>query len=343
MRQSPKWMQFFAISMLLLGSGMLIAAYLVKIDEVVTATGQLKSSQGRNDIKTPAGGKVAKVFVKNGERVSKGDLLIEFDTTLAIEKKARSEELIRLERTGLTRKLNAISLQKQTLTQRIATQSKILSEYEMLSNVGGIARLNLLDARDKVYGLDNQLTLLDEKRREIEIESQKRIRGLQSNLKEAIQQLSYQKVVSTSSGIVFDIQAAESGVLADGATILSIVPTDGLKAEIFVPNKDIGFVKIGQSAKIRVDAFPANRYGEIDGTVKLIGADALPPSRSVNFFHYPIDIELKTSWIDNKELKIPLRSGMSISSNLIIRDKRIISVVGDFFTGQLNSIKALRN
>ena len=102
-------------------------------------------------------------------------------------------------------------------------------------------------------------------------------------------------------------------------------------------------MKIGQDAKIRVDAFPSNRYGELEGVVKLIGADALPPNRATNFFHYPIDIELEKDWLENKDLKIPLRSGMAITSNLIIRDKRVISIVGDFFTGQLNSIKALRN
>ena len=62
--------------------------------------------------------------------------------------------------------------------------------------------------------------------------------------------------------------------------ILSIVPQDGLYAEVFVPNKDIGFVKIGQEAKVRVDAFPFTRYGEIDGSVETIGADALAPDET---------------------------------------------------------------
>ena len=43
MRQSPRWLQVFAILMLLLGSGMITAGYFVRIDEVVTTTGQLKS------------------------------------------------------------------------------------------------------------------------------------------------------------------------------------------------------------------------------------------------------------------------------------------------------------
>jgi len=343
MRQSPKWMQTFAVLMLLLASGLLVAAYSLKIDEVVTAVGQLKSSKGRNDVKTPAGGKVSRVYVTNGEQVKTGDPLIKFDTTLAAEKKAESEELIALEVAGLQRKLEVISLQKESLQQRLTTKTTLVEEYQKLAKFGGIARINLLEAKDQIYELQSQINSLKQRQKELEIDSQKTIRKLQTDLKSANQQLFYQQVNATSSGIVFDIKARESGVLTEGSTILSIIPTDGLKAEVFIPNKDIGFVKIGQDAKIRVDAFPSNRYGELDGVVKLIGADALPPNKSASFFHFPIDIELKDDWLENKGLKIPLRSGMAITSNLIIRNKRVISIIGDFFTGQLNSIKALRN
>ena len=56
-----------------------------------------------------------------------------------------------------------------------------------------------------------------------------------------------------------------------------IVP-EGLFAEVLVPNGDIGFVKIGQNAKVRVDAFPFSRYGELNGKVSYISADALSPA-----------------------------------------------------------------
>lgn len=343
LRQSPKWLQFFAILMLGLGVGMIGAGYLVKIDEVVTATGQLKSIGGRKDVTTPASGKIAKVYVKNGQHVKRNDLLIEFDTTLAAESKSRSENLIHLESIGLEKKLRSLEYQTNTIQQRLKTQETIAKEYQKLSTIGGIAELSYLEVQDKVYELKNQLSQLQERSKEIEIESQKRIRGLKSELENAKQQLKYQTVSASSSGIVFDIQAIEDGVIASGSTILSIIPIDGLKAEVYIPNKDIGFVKIGQKAQVRVDAFPSNRYGEINGSVRLVGADALPPNNTISFYHFPIDISLEQSYLESNEMQIPLRSGMAITSNLIIRDKKIISIIGDFFSGQVNSIKALRN
>ena len=74
----------------------------------------------------------------------------------------------------------------------------------------------------------------------------------------------------------FNSQAQAQGVIQAGETIMTLVPQNGLKARILVSNKDIGFVKTGQSAQIRVDAFPFTRYGELTGSVAQIGADALP-------------------------------------------------------------------
>ena len=343
MRQSPRWLQGFAALLLFIGTGMLITAYVVRIDEVVTATGQLKAADGREEVKAPVGGQVAAVVVSNGESVQTGDRLLSLDTTLAKEQKERAEKLIALERNSLQRQLSSLSLQKQTYQQRLNTQELVTSEYKQLVESGGIARIQYLQARDQSLALTNQLNEIDERRRALEIESEKRVRELQSQLQTAEQQLRYQNIVATSSGIVFDLKVREAGVVQTGETILSIIPTDGLKAEVFIPNKDIGFVKVGQEAKVRVDAFPSSRYGELTGSVDFIGADALPPEAIANYYRFPVNIQLQQSWLETNGVRIPLRSGMSITSNLRIREKRAISLISDFFTGQMDSIKALRN
>ena len=106
---------------------------------------------------------------------------------------------------------------------------------------------------------------------------------MQNELKLAELKIQYQTINSPQDGIVFDSKARKEGVISSGERILSIVPQDGFYGEVFVPNKDIGFVKQGQKAKIRIDAFPFTRYGELDGSVTSIAADALPPDKNANF------------------------------------------------------------
>ena len=67
-----------------------------------------------------------------------------------------------------------------------------------------------------------------------------------------------------------------------GERILSIVPQNGLYAEVYVPNTDIGFVDRVSLPKF-VEAFPFTKYGELDASVAQIGADALPPDSVIRF------------------------------------------------------------
>ena len=135
---------------------------------------------------------------------------------------------------------------------------------------------------------------------------------------------------------------ARYGVIGAGDTILTIIPQQGLKAQVFVANKDIGFVKKGQKAQIRVDAFPFTQYGELKGRVTQIGADALPPDNKAAFYRYPVKLSIEQPFLINKDFKIPLRSGMAIKANLKLRDKRVISLISDMLVDQTDSIKSIR-
>ena len=99
---------------------------------------------------------------------------------------------------------------------------------------------------------------------------------------------------------------------------------------------------VNQEAKIRVDAFPFSRYGEINGKVSQIGAEALAPNTTANYYRFPLKITLERSYLNDKDVKIPLSSGMSITTNLKLRDKPVISLISDVFVNQADSVRSLR-
>ncbi len=56
-----------------------------------------------------------------------------------------------------------------------------------------------------------------------------------------------------------------------------IVPHDSvLEIEAQVLNKDIGFVRAGQPAAVKIESFPFTKYGLIEGGVVHVSADAIP-------------------------------------------------------------------
>ena len=78
------------------------------------------------------------------------------------------------------------------------------------------------------------------------------------------------------TGIVKDLATHTPGaVLAPGTVVLTLVPRDEpLLAEVWVTNADAGFVQPGQVARVKVGAYPFQKYGLIDGVVEQISADA---------------------------------------------------------------------
>ncbi len=66
-------------------------------------------------------------------------------------------------------------------------------------------------------------------------------------------------------------------VVTTGTELMRIVPKNSpLEIEAYLPNRDIGFVKAGQEAVIKVEAFPFTRFGIIKGEVFRVATDAIP-------------------------------------------------------------------
>src|SRR5208282_3659179 len=66
-------------------------------------------------------------------------------------------------------------------------------------------------------------------------------------------------------------------VVTSGQEIMRIVPQDSqLEIEAYMLNRDIGFVRVGQEAVVKVESFPFTRYGSIKAHVARIAKDAIP-------------------------------------------------------------------
>lgn len=158
-------------------------------------------------------------------------------------------------------------------------------------------------------------------------ESEKQLAEISSQLAETELTLKYQKIKSPVNGMVFDLKPTSPGyVVQTEIPMLKIVPTDNLVARIFIANKDVGFIRVGQQTQVRVDSYPYNEFGELKGHVQSIGSDVLAPDQTYNYFRFPITVSLERSSLLYKGQKLKLRSGMSINANVILRQRPVIAI-----------------
>lgn len=82
--------------------------------------------------------------------------------------------------------------------------------------------------------------------------------------------------------VVKDLATHTAGtVVQPGAVLLTLVPAkETLRAEVWVSNEDIGFVRPGQPVKLKFAAYPFQKYGMVEGRVEHVGADAMDSATS---------------------------------------------------------------
>ena len=203
LRQSPRWAQAFTIGLIALGSGGIIASSLIKIDEVITVTGQLKPTAGVTEVKAPAGGLIRKVYKSEGDNVKVGELIVEFDTRKAQEEiKNTTKQLNEIERTYESG-LRAMEAKKSAITKSLETNKKILQRMELLQAQGAIEENTLLQQRDKVFSMQVQIQEVIEQMVQNRSNYERNKSELQARLNQSMIQKQYEQVYANTEELHF--------------------------------------------------------------------------------------------------------------------------------------------
>ena len=113
------------------------------------------------------------------------------------------------------------------------------------------------------------------------------------------------------------------GTVRAGDPIVEVVPVDDqLVVEALVLPKDIGFIKLGQAARVKISAYDYSIFGALDGSVLSISADAVPNEKGETFFQ--VRIETRTKAIEIIDKKLPIMPGMQASVDIITGKKTIL-------------------
>lgn len=199
------------------------------------------------------------------------------------------------------------------------------------------------DLLNRIAQNDQRLAEIDSQLNKAIVENEKQIAELESQLQQAQLNLEYQVLRAPIDGIVFDLQARGPGFVANTSEpILKIVPGEGLVASVFITNQDIGFIQEGMHVDVRIDSFPFSEFGDVTGTVTRIGSDALPPDEIHPFYRFPATVELETQYLDVNGNQVILQSGMSVTANIIVRDRRVITLFSELFTNTWDSLRTVR-
>lgn len=358
-QQSPVWMR--ATTYGLMGTAAFAVGWLAlaKTDEVVSVSGKLEPLGSVQEIQMPVGGIASEILVRDGEEVTAGQVLMRLDAETTQQRLSSLQENLRLKSQQLA--LKEIELEQylllnqeeeKMLSENLNLQNEILNRYKVLNEQGATSELRFLQQKNTVAELNGKLNQVRVTRlRQKAFEQQQlqqlkaEIQELNSQITESSVNLRYQVLRSPVDGVVFDLRPRGKGYAAQGTeTVMKIVPYDTLQAKVEIPSSQIGFVKVGMPADMSIDSFPATDFGVLEGKVKSIGSDVLPPSQQDNRpnYRYPAMIQLA-----NQQLKLkggqmlPLQVGMSLSSNIKLRKVSYLQLLLGTFQDKVDSLRKL--
>jgi hemolysin D len=115
------------------------------------------------------------------------------------------------------------------------------------------------------------------------------------------------------------------GVVQTAQVLMVIVPLeDHVEIEAWVENKDVGFVKQGQRAAVKVDAFPYTRFGLLEGKVGLVSSDAVQDEKRGPIFQARITVPAR-ELVLNDASKVALSPGMAVTADIATGRRSLIS------------------
>ena len=235
---------------------------------------------------------------------------------IAQEKEARLQELS--EQNAISQ-FQLLEQQRETIEYAKNAQAELDSLNSIRAEIAE-AQQNLANV-DAAYHKDIMTALVDAK---------KEYYSVTEAIKKADEDSRMATIYAPISGRVYNLNVHTlGGIVTDAQPLMQIVPEDAkLEFEVYADNKDIGFIKVGQEAEVKVETFNFQKFGMYKAEVQEISADAVNEPNDIQRdkkFKLILDPTSNDISVYGQPAKIEV--GMNVSAEIKIKEKRII----DFF------------
>jgi len=245
---------------------------------------------------------------------------------------------------------------QQVLADRTRSLREVETMQERLVDQKFGAKVNLLDARNKRMEVERDYTLAKNQEPEIRrtlagLEAEKRafVNGWRQKIMEDMLNLTRErdataeqikkgtlrrdKVILTApaDAMVQDIAKLSQGSVAQAAEkMFTLVPLGtALDAEVQIDSLDVGHVKPGDVAHIKLDAFPFQKHGTLEAKVRTLSEDAFKRettnAETGTDAYYVSRIDLGGSKLKNMDSHARLLPGMTLTAEIVVGKRTVLS------------------
>lgn len=338
--------------------GFILWAFWAELDQISRARGSVIPAGRTQIVQSADGGVIDRLLVREGDRVTKGQLLVTLDRVklaaavaegrakVAALKAAMARidaelfdkplvfppdiaaypDFLRSQRLLYTKRRAALGSTVGTLGQMLSLTRQELAMYRPLVDTGDVSRSEVLRMQRGVSDVQGQIANQENRYlTELQAEYTKTQEALVTAEESLTQRLDAFKgtdLRSPVTGIVKNVRLTTvGGVLKPGDEVLEIVPTgEELIVEAKVSPADIAFIRVGQTASVKFDAYDSSIYGSAEGRVRFISPDTLverrPDQAQETYYRVHLRADTRSMHPINPSERIEIQPGMTATAEI---------------------------
>lgn len=267
---------------------------------------------------------------------------------------SREQEIALTDRVaGLRREVTQIDSEIELQRQRLALSQQTLARLESLREERFVSTAQLNTKSEEVLALRAQLVALERQRSALTrdaaaLEAQRRELPLQERarageLQRAAQALAQESAENDAKHQML-VRAPQDGTLAvvlaepgqnvsPDVALASLVPADTrLQAHLYAPSSALGFIRPQQAVRLRVAAFPHQKFGHQAGLVYQVSSiplqagelAALPLAVKPDEPLYRVTVNLEHQYVLAYGREQPLAAGMQLDADVMLERRRLV-------------------
>jgi multidrug resistance efflux pump len=127
-------------------------------------------------------------------------------------------------------------------------------------------------------------------------------------------------------GIVTIGDVKVGDILERGKPVMEIAAQQGFRFEVAVPSEDVGHLRLGMPARIKLDAYDYQRYGTVVGTVTFISPDSGVPTGQ-GPATYLVRIDLDGGELGRREFRGRVKLGMAGQADIVTGQECLLALL----------------
>ncbi len=342
----------------------LLWSYFAKLEQISRANGQVIAVSKKQAIQSANDGVVKDIYVKEGQLVKKGEVIARLElsefkadveaikaniaATEAHISRLKAEvfkkdlvftplsleypEFVSSQKELFKRKQDALNDEIKVLQSALKLARDELNLNLPLVEKGDIGATELIRLKRQVAELEGEII---NKRNKYLQESQSELTKYEQELSTLKQEFTDKSVTLERAEIYASVDAIVNNILITtkgaklraGDILMELVPTDDLVIEAKLKPSEISFIKIGQKALVKLDAYDFSLYGSFDGEVKHISSDTILEKTAKGdeyFFRVLVSLNGKEV-LSRAGKKVTILPGMGGQIDIITGERTVLS------------------